>query len=85
MDRIEELKNKNTKLQDTVSQLEETNKNDIFEKNKECGLLRNEIKDELFDPQYTFGILDPQIEEIFYSQKKNSCLYIFSYRKPACE
>ena len=72
-------------LERKISQIETERKNDLFEKNKECWLLTDEIKKELFDPQYVYKNLDPQIEEIFYSKKRNSCLYVFSHQKLECE
>lgn len=85
LEKIEELEMSKSQLQAEVSKLTLEVEDNIFQKNKECWLLDEEIKQYLFDPQYLMRKFDPQIDEVFYSKKRNSCLFSFSYQKFECE
>jgi hypothetical protein len=68
------------KIADTDNQSE-----DLFAKKKECASFKDKIMEDILTPNLVYDDSDPELTEIFYSPKRNSCLYIFDYYKsPDC-
>lgn len=56
-----------------ISKLENEIKNDIFKKRKECAVLDKEMLE--FAQEFRSTIYE--VQEIFYSPKRNSCMFIW--------
>ncbi len=58
---------------------------DLFAKKKECAGYKDKIMEDILTPNLVYNESDPELTEIFYSPKRNSCLYVFDYYKsPDC-
>lgn len=71
-----------TKIQELEKQIAtlQTEKEDnFFKKKQECASHKNDILTDLRKPDMVVSREDPQIQEIFYSSKRNSCMYIFRH------
>ncbi len=67
--------NKLVAIETTKTQIEST-QIDMFQKAKECALIKDEMIVDIMNPRLVRKDLDPIIEEIFFSEKLDSCLYI---------
>jgi len=54
---------------------------DLFVKKKECAGYKEKIMEDILTPNLVYKNSDPELTEIFYSPKRNSCLYVFDYYK----
>ena len=57
----------------------------LFEKKQACASYRDEIWEDIREPTLVYDTLDPQLEEIFYSPVRDSCLYVFEHLRIECE
>lgn len=75
----------NNQKTDQVAPSTEKQLEDLFAKKKECASYKDKIMEDILTPNLVYNDLDPELTEIFYSPKRNSCLYIFEYYKsPDC-
>lgn len=73
IDRNNEKENKITELENKIKTIDNNNnKNDIFEKNKECSMLEKEI---ILEAERYYWWKIYRIKEIIYSSILKSCLY----------
>lgn len=58
---------------------------DLLANKKECAGYKDKIMEDILTPNLVYNDSDPELTEIFYSPKRNSCLYVFDYYKsPDC-
>jgi hypothetical protein len=48
-----------------------------FKKKQECANYKEEMLEDINNPTYTRYKLDPELNEIFYSPKRKSCIYVY--------
>ncbi|MDP3245107.1 MAG: hypothetical protein Q8M83_05645 [bacterium] len=79
-----DAQNNNQVISQIASNTEEQS-GDLFTKKKECAGYKDDIMEDILTPNLLYDESDPILEEIFYSPKRNSCLYTFRYYKsPNC-
>ena len=71
----EDTQNNNQKIGQIALDMNKPSE-DLFEKKKECASYQEEITQDI---SFAYDDSDPVLEEIFYSPKRNSCLYVFRY------
>lgn len=62
-----------------VSEFKKAQENDLFERNKECYQLTNEIKSDLESEEWFM-----KVTEIFYSKQEKTCFYVI-WKQPFIE
>lgn len=79
-DKYQKNDNENNSQKSTEKQSE-----DLFAKKKECAGYKDKIMEDILTPNLIYNNSDPVLIEIFYSPKRESCLYVFEYYKsPDC-
>lgn len=77
-------RNNEQKISQNISSVEKQSEN-LFAKKKECAGYKDKIMEDIMMPNLVYHDSDPELTKIFYSPKRNSCLYIFDYYKyPDC-
>lgn len=75
-----DAQNNNQEISQVAPNMEKQSE-DLFAKKKECANYKDKIMEDILTPNLVYKNSDPELTEIFYSPKRNSCLYIFDYYK----
>ena len=67
----------NQKFEEQKEEIRRTQDDGIFKKKKECSEYENKMMEDINNPTYTRHKLDPELNEIFYSPIRKSCIYIY--------
>ncbi len=67
----------NQKIEDQKEEIKKTKDDELFKKNKECANYKTSMFEDINNPTYTRYKLDPELNEIFYSAKRKSCIYVY--------